>query len=105
MDRLLKAINCYFVKEFDDKAILKKLPEDGIIHLAYTTYDFGVDKEHEIQVDFDLNNLRYLNYIDGILVIIEERVSLSDFIEEIENCDFDDVIRDCVNEGFKLYDE
>ena len=104
MDRLLKAINSYFTKEFGENAMIVTLPEDGIIHLAYTTYEFDDDKEHELQVDFDLKNLRYLNYIDEILVLKEERESLCDFIEEIESCDFDDIIRDCVNEGFKLYD-
>lgn len=103
MDRLLKAINSYFVKEFDEKALINTLPEDGIIHLAYTTYEFDDGTEHELQVDFDLKSLSYLNYIDEILVLKEERESLLDFIEEIESCDFDDIIRDCVNEGFKLY--
>lgn len=103
MDRLLKTINSYFLKEFDEKAMIAALPEDGIIHLAYTTYEFDDDKEHELQVDFDLKSLSYLNYIDEILVLKEERESLLDFIEEIESCDFDDIIRDCVNEGFKLY--
>lgn len=104
MDRLLKAINSYFVKEFDEKAMIAALPEDGIIHLSYTTYEFDDGTEHELQVDFDLKSLSYLNYIDSILVLKEERESLSDFIEEIVNCDFDDIIRDCVNEGFRLYD-
>lgn len=104
MDRLLKAINSYFLKEFDEKAMIAAFPEDGIIHLAYTTYEFDDGTEHELQVDFDLKSLSYLNYIDSILVLKQERESLSDFIEEIVNCDFDDIIRDCVNEGFILYD-
>ena len=69
---LLKAVNRYLVREFDSDSALEKIPEDGIFHLAYTTYEFGDDKEHEIQVDFDLLNLKYLNYIDGVLVLEEE---------------------------------
>ena len=57
---LLKAVNRYLVREFDEDAKLKKIPEDGILHLAYTTYEFGDDEEHEIQVDFDLLNQLHL---------------------------------------------
>ena len=38
---LLKAVNRYLVREFDSDSALEKIPEDGIFHLAYTTYEFG----------------------------------------------------------------
>ena len=48
MCNLLKAVNRYLVREFDEDAKLERIPEDGIFHLAYTTYEFGDGKEHEI---------------------------------------------------------
>ena len=103
MCKLLKAVNKYFVREFDEDAKLDRIPEDGIFHLAYTTYEFGDGKEHEIQVDFDLLNLKYLNYIDWELVLEEPRDCLSDFIDEIAGCGFDDMIRDVVHKGWAIY--
>ena len=104
MRDLLKAVNRYLVREFDSDSALEKIPEDGIFHLAYTTYEFGDDKEHEIQVDFDLLNLKYLNYIDGVLVLEEERECEQEFIDEMKACEFDDIIRDVVRKGFELYE-
>ena len=104
MCNLLKAVNIYLAREFDSDSALDKIPEDGIFHLAYTTYEFGDGKEHEIQVDFDLLNLKYLNYIDGILVLEEERECEQEFIDEMKACEFDDIIRDVVRKGFELYE-
>ena len=101
---LLKAVNRYLRREFDEYAVLKRIPEDGIFHLAYTTYEFGDGKEHEIQVDFDLLNLKYLNYIDGKLVLEEPRECEQEFIDEMKACEFDDIIRDVVHKGFELYE-
>ena len=100
---LLKAVNRYLTREFDEEARLRKIPEDGIFHLAYTTYEFGDDEEHEIQVDFDLLNLKYLNYIDGVMVLEEPRECEQEFIDEMKACEFDDIIRECVRKGFELY--
>ena len=100
---LLKAVNRYLVREFDSDSALEKIPEDGIFHLAYTTYEFGDDKEHEIQVDFDLRYLEYFNYIDGEVVLIEQRETEQEFIDEMESCGFDDIIRDCVRKGYAIY--
>ena len=100
---LLKAVNRYLVREFDEDAKLERIPEDGIFHLAYTTYEFGDGKVHEIQVDFDLLNLKYLNYIDGKLVLEEPRDCLSDFINEIEGCNYDDMIRNSIDKGWEIY--
>lgn len=104
MSKLLDALNRYLSSEFGDGSSLEKIPEDGIIHLAYTTYDFGDGEEREVQVDFDLLNLKYLNYIDDELVLEEPRECEQAFIDEIECCGFDDIIRDCVHKGFELYE-
>ena len=104
MCNLLKAVNRYLVREFDEDAKLERIPEDGILALAYTTYAVGDDKEHELQVDFDLLNLKYLNYIDGKLVLEESRECEQEFIDEMKACEFDDIIRDVVHKGFELYE-
>ena len=98
---LLRAVNEYLYDEFGE--VIQDIPEDGILNLAYTTYDFGDGIERDIQVDFDLNSLKYLNYIDGELVLEEPRGCLSDFIDEIEGCGFDDMIRDVVHKGWAIY--
>ena len=104
-NRLLKAVNRYLVVEFGVDSEIKEVPKDGIVHLAYTTYDFDDGEEHEVQVDFDLINLKYLNYIDNELVLEEERDTEESFISEIEVCDFNDIIRECVHKGFELYEK
>ena len=68
------------------------------------TLTFGDGEEHEIQVDFDLLNLKYLNYIDGKLVLEEPRECEQEFIDEMKACEFDDIIRDVVRRGFELYE-
>lgn len=105
MSDLLDALNRYYVSEFGEDSVIDKIPDDGIIHLAYTTYAFKEDEEKELQVDFDLINLKYLNYLDGELVLEEKRENMQDFIEEINCCSFDDIIRECVHKGFELYGE
>ena len=98
---ILRAVNEYFGNERMGE--IQDIPEDGIIHLAYTTYELGDGVEREIQVDFDLNNLKYLNYIDDEMVLEEPRDCLSDFIDEIAGCGFDDIIRDVVHKGWAIY--
>lgn len=87
-------------REFGES--IQDIPEDGILHLACTTYELGDGVEREIRVVFDLKSLKYLNYIDGELVLEEQRDCLSDFINEIDVCDFDDVIRSVVHKGCVL---
>ena len=98
---LINSVNCYLEREFGES--IQDIPEDGIIHLAYTTYDFGDGIERDIQVDFDMNSLKYLNYIDWELLLEEPRDCLSDFIDEIAGCGFDDMIRDVVHKGWAIY--
>ena len=102
-EKLLMAINCYMEREFEDS--LEALPEDGIIHLAYTTYDFGDGEEHEVQVDFDMNAMEYRNYIDDELALTEDRESLDEVAEEISCCGFDDIIRQVVHIGFDRFEK
>lgn len=99
--KMIDSINCYLEREFGES--IQDIPEDRIIHLAYTTYDFGDGIERDIQVDFDMNSLKYLNYIDWKLVLEEPRDCLSDFIDEIEGCGFDDMIRSVVHKGWAIY--
>lgn len=105
MKDLMDAVNNYFASEFGEDSAIDKIPNDGIVHLAYTTYDFGDGEERDVQVDFDLANLKYLNYIDDELVLEEERESTEAFIEELSRCDFDAIIADCVHKGFELFGE
>ena len=103
LDKVLEVLNDYYVSEFDSEAVVSKLPEDSILHLAYTTYDFGDGQEKDVQVDFDLKRLVFQNYIDSVLVLEEKRDSIADFLEELLSCSFEDVIRECVYKGFELY--
>ena len=98
---VLRAVNEYLRHECGTE--LQDIPEDGIIYLANPTYEFGDGVEHDIQVDFDLNHLKYLNYIDGEMVLEEPRDCLRDFIDEIEGCGFDDMIRSVVHKGWAIY--
>lgn len=98
--RLLEALNEYYNNEGWDS--IDKLPEDGIINLAYTTYDFDDEYEHDIEVKFDLNELCYLNYIDFELVLKEYVDSIEQFIEDL-NASFDDMIYNCLKKGREIY--
>lgn len=98
--RLLEALNEYYNNEgWDSK---DSIPEDGLIPLGYTTYDFDDDCEHDIEVKFDLNELCYLNYIDFELVLKEYVDSIEQLIEDL-NASFDDMIYNCLKKGREIY--
>lgn len=98
--RLLEALNEYYNNEgWDSK---DSIPEDGIIPIGYTTYDFDDDCEHDIEVKFDLNELCYLNYVDFELVLKEYVDSVEQLIEDL-NASFDDMIYNCLEKGRELY--
>lgn len=98
--RLLESLNEYYNNEgWDSK---DSIPEDGLIPLGYTTYDFDDDCEHDIEVKFDLNELCYLNYIDFKLVLKEYVDSIEQFIEDL-NASFDDMIYNCLKKGREIY--
>lgn len=97
---LIESLNEYYRIEGWDS--IDKISEDGIIHLAYTTYDFDDDCEHNIEVKFDLNELCYLNYIDFELVLKEYVDSIEQFIDDL-NASFDDMIYNCLKKGREIY--
>lgn len=107
MDKeLINALNSFFISEYGDDATIDKLPNNGIIHLAYAIYELDNGEQKEMQVDFDLTNLKYLNYVDNILVSKDlprdTRDSIQDFIVEINICTFEDLMRECIND-YQLY--
>ena len=101
---MLGAFNDYCANEFDNEPI-EAWPEDGIIGLAYTSYEFEEEYnfEHEIQVNFDINEMKYKCYIDDVLVH-EEDWTAESFVENM-NASFEDLIRDAVHIGFDMGDE
>lgn len=89
-ERLLKALQDYEEKEFGE--ILSKSINDikDIIPLAYTTE--GENEQYEIQVNFNLSELQWEEYINGELKRVDKRDSIDDFVKELNSCSFDDVI-------------
>lgn len=102
-EKLLVACNEYRAREGFE--LLDKLPADGILHMAFTTYDFPDGEEREVQVDFDVNRMCYLNYIDDELVLEEFRANLSDVADEISWCSFDSMIQSAIDKGCEIYKE
>lgn len=98
--RLLEALNEYYNNEGRDSK--NSIPEDGIIPIGYTTYNFDDDCEHDIEIEFDLNELCYLNYIDSEMVLKEDVDSIEQFIEDL-NASFDDMIYNCLKKGREIY--
>ena len=92
-------VNKYSLDEFDSYAYMDA---DGIIPLAFTEYTFG-DDDYEIQVSFDINKVAFINYIDGEVVLVEPRDSLSEAGQEISECSFDEMIYNCLCKGYELY--
>ena len=98
--RLLEALNEFRRDEYWDS--IDAIPEDGIIPIGYTTYDLDDDCEHDIEIEFDLNELCYLNYIDNEMVLKEDVDSIEQFIEDL-NASFDDMIYNCLKKGREIY--
>jgi len=101
---MLDAYNSYTACEFNSEPI-EAWPEDGVIGLAYTTYEFEEKYffEHEVQVNFDLNDMKFKGYIDDVLVY-EETWTAQDFIDSMGS-DFDSMIYDTVRRGCSMGDE
>ena len=91
--------NRYNINVFDSYTYMEA---DGIITLAQTVYTFG-DDDYEIQVSFDINKVCFINYIDGEVVLVEPRDSLSEAGQEISECSFDEMIYNCLCKGYELY--
>ena len=92
-------VNRYNINVFDSYTYMEA---DGIITLAQTVYTFG-DDDYEIQVSFDINKVAFINYIDGEVVLVEPRDSLSEAGQEISECSFDEMIYNCLCKGYELY--
>lgn len=89
---LLQSLQDFEKKEYDD--IFHNFIDDieDIIPIAYTTV--GEDEQYEIQVNFNLKKLQWEEYINDKLKNVSKRDSVEDFINELNTCSFDDIIRD-----------
>jgi len=103
-ERLLQSLNRYYdntgqddhISTFND--LLQRFP-DGILNLAYTTY--GDNEQFDIQVNFNMNKMRYEEWINLELYFNPSESydrTFDDFCDEIESCDFDSMIHNCVQE-------
>lgn len=103
-ERLLQSLNRYYdntgqddhISTFND--LLQRFP-DGILNLAYTTY--GENEQFDIQVNFNMNKMRYEEWINLELYFNPSESydrTFDDFCDEIESCDFDSMIHNCVQE-------
>lgn len=88
---LLSRLNEYIEREFGEEGILVEIPEDMILPLAHTTWAFNGVDELPIQVDFDLNEMKYIYFIED-RKIYEEESTEEDFLEELLTLSFDDLI-------------
>ena len=103
--RLLDSLNEFFVSAgFNDdhfknfEEIVNRFP-DGILNLAHTTY--GENEQFDIQVNFNLNKMRYEEWINNELFYKPNESydrTFDDFCDEIESCDFESMIRNCASE-------
>lgn len=103
--RLLDSLNEYYINadlrdehldNFDE--LVNRFP-DGILNLAYTTY--GENEQFDIQVNFNLNKMRYEEWINNELFYKPNESydrTFDDFCDEIESCDFESMIRNCASE-------
>lgn len=93
---LLKAkelISEYYYTEFDDDEGIADDCDLKNVSLAYTTIDDNEDKEHEIQVNADLENFAINQYIDDKLFKTWKHDSLKELVEfELTDLIFDTLI-------------
>lgn len=88
---LLEALQNYTMKEFDCVKYHTVDDIPNVINLAYTTTESG---NTEVRVDFNLEKLQWEEYINEELKIVSKRNSLEDFINELNNCLFEDIVSD-----------
>lgn len=86
---LLKALQEYSLREFDDITYKSIFDIPDIISLAYTIIG---EEEHEVQIDFDLKGLRWKEYIDNEPKRIKQYTSLDEFINKLKICTFEDIV-------------
>ncbi len=93
--RLLYALQNFFEREYDQE--IQSLDEFlSIIPIAYTTTE---NETLEVQVNFNLKKLQWEEFIGDELVYVHERNSLEEFINEIENATFDEIVSDILYEA------
>lgn len=98
---LLIALNKYAGDEGDGFEQYKKISDiPDIIPLAYTTSDNGY---FEVQVEFDLKNLKWKEYINEEL-FREEEMTLHDFIDELNGCEFMTVLQTVLDAANEIED-
>lgn len=85
---MLKALQEYSLREFDDITYKSIFDIPDIISLAYTIMG---DEEHEVQIDFDLKRLQWKEYIDYELKRTKQYTSLDEFINKLKRCAYEDI--------------
>lgn len=88
---LLKALQKYTMRGFGYVKYHTVDDIPNIINLAHTTTESG---NTEVQVDFNLEKLQWEDYINRELKIVSKRNSLEGFINELNNCSFEDIVSD-----------
>ena len=101
-EKLLKALNAYSMREFDNPMYetVEDIPQ--VLELAYTTTE---DDKYEVQVNFDLNDLSWKEYIDNTLWRVERHTTLQEFIDEIEYASFDEIVSDTLYDAEHMHEE
>lgn len=79
LDDLLDAFNTYIERKFEDPKI-EKLPDDGILDIAYSK--FGPNEEIEAEVKYDINKEKLYSYING-RIVEEADISVFSFIHKL----------------------
>lgn len=90
-ERLLEVLQEYELREFEETKHHTVDDIEDILNLAYTTTG---NETHEVQVNFNIKELQWEEYIDGELKLVHKRNSLEEFIEELSGCSFDDIVSD-----------
>lgn len=101
-ERLFEAVNAYSMREFDTDMYKRVEDIPQVLAIAYTTTE---DNEHEVQINFDLSDLSWKEYIDNVLWRVERRTTLQDFIDEIEYASFDEIVSDTLYDAENMYEE
>lgn len=90
------------MREFDSLMYEKVEDIPQVVEIAYTTTEDG---DHEVQVNFDLNDLSWKEYIDNTLWRVERRTTLQEFIDEIEHAGFDEIVSDTLYDAEHMHEE
>jgi len=99
--KIQDAYDSFCQREYNGDA--EEISDKGTIPICFTTYEFDKESKytHEIQINFDLDSMCWKNYIDDELVLTQQ-TDVESLVDDLSYCSFDDIIRDCVMEGFRL---